>query len=185
MKKEILEWAVAIGIAVVLIVVIRAFLFVSFTVDGESMDPTLEDGDRVVVNKFIDNFSGYDMDDLIVFNSNIGPAYVKRIIGTEGDTVEMVDKQVYVNGEAVDQDYITHTGDSYLDDFELSELPSGDGDNNSEAVEEIPEGKLLVLGDNRPVSRDSRDFGLIDEDDVIGKVQLRYWPFNEIAVNFD
>lgn len=185
MKKEIVEWLVAIVIAVVLIFAIRTFLFVSFTVDGESMDPTLEDGDRVIVNKFIDNFNGYDMDDLIVFNSEAGPAYVKRVIGEAGDTVEMIDKQVYVNGEAVNQDYVAHTGDSYLDNFILSDLPSGSGDDSEVGVDEIPEGKLLVLGDNRPVSRDSRDFGLVDEEEVIGKVQLRYWPFNEIAVNFD
>src|SRR5699024_6572155 len=100
MLKEIKEWLIAIVVAVVLILIIRQFLFVSFTVDGLSMDPTFEDGDKVVVNKFIDNFTDYETGDVIVFNSEKGPAYVKRVIGTPGDTVRMEDKQVYVNGEA-------------------------------------------------------------------------------------
>ncbi len=177
MLKEIKEWLIAIIVAVVLIIIIRQFLFVSFTVDGLSMDPTFDDGDKVVVNKFIDDFSGYDTGDVIVFHSEKGPAYVKRVIGTPGDTVRMEDKQVYVNGEPLEEDYVTHTEDSYMDNFTLADM-GVEGDT-------IPEGKLLVLGDNRPVSRDSRDFGLVDQSEVIGKVQLRFWPLNDIAVNFD
>lgn len=177
MKKEILEWVMAIVIAIVLIFVIRTFLFVSYSVDGESMDPTLADGDRVIVNKFIEYFNDNSLDDLVVFNSEEGPAYVKRVIATEGDSVEMVDKQVFVNDEPLDQSYVTHNEDTYMDNFTLEDL--------GVEAEEIPEGHLLVLGDNRPVSRDSRDFGLIEEDDVVGKVQLRYWPLNEIAINFE
>lgn len=176
MIKEIREWAVAIIIAIVVIVVIRMFLFVSFSVDGLSMDPTLEDGDRVVVNKFIYDISDVERDDVIVFNSNEESAYVKRVIGVPGDTVEMVDRTVYVNGEPLQEDYVVRQGESYMDNFTLSEL-GVEGD-------VIPEGQYLVLGDNRPVSRDSRDFGLITEDSIIGEIQLRYWPLNEIAIDF-
>ena len=94
MAKEIREWAVAILIAIVVIAVIRIFLFVSFSVDGLSMDPTLEDGDRVVVNKFIYDLTDIEQDDVIVFNSNKDSAYVKRVIGVPGDNVEMVDRTV-------------------------------------------------------------------------------------------
>ncbi|MBY8909251.1 signal peptidase I [Salinicoccus roseus] len=177
MKKEIGEWLVAILIAVVLIVLIRSFLFVSYTVDGLSMDPTFEDEDRVVVNKLMDNFGEYETGDVVVFNSEAGPAYVKRIIGTPGDTVTMEDKQVYVNGEPLEEDYVVHRTDSYMDNFTLQDL--------GVEGETIPEGQYLVLGDNRPLSRDSRDFGTVDESQIIGEVQLRFWPFNRIAVNFD
>ncbi|WP_020007794.1 signal peptidase I [Salinicoccus albus] len=177
MKKEIREWIIAIAVAVVLILVIRTFLFVSYTVDGLSMDPTFEDGDRVVVNKFIYNFTDYDTGDVIVFNSEEGPAYVKRVIGTPGDTVRMDDKQVYVNDEAIDEDYLVHTQDSYMDNFTLQELGVEGGT--------IPEDHILVLGDNRPVSRDSRDFGLVDNSQVVGEVQLRFWPLNEISIGFN
>ncbi|MCG1010067.1 signal peptidase I [Salinicoccus sp. ID82-1] len=177
MKKEIGEWLVAIIVAVVLIIVIRSFLFVSYTVDGLSMDPTFEDEDRVVVNKFMQHFSEYETGDVVVFHSEAGPAYVKRIIGTPGDTVTMEDKQVYVNGEPLEEDYVVHTEDTYLDNFTLPEL-GVDG-------ETLPEDKYLVLGDNRPVSRDSRDFGTVDESQIVGEVQLRFWPLNRIAVNFE
>lgn len=176
MAKEIREWAIAIVIAIIVVVVIRMFLFVSFTVDGDSMDPTLVDGDRVVVNKFIYELTDMEQDDVIVFNSQEDSAYVKRVIGIPGDHVEMVDRVVYVNGEPLEEDYVVHQGESYMDNFTLSDL----------GVEEetIPEGHYLVLGDNRPISRDSRDFGLITEDSVIGEVQLRFWPLNELAINF-
>lgn len=177
MLKEIKEWLVAIVVAVVLIILIRQFLFVSFTVDGLSMDPTLEDGDKVVVNKFIDNFTDYETGEVIVFHSEKGPAYVKRVIGTPGDTVRMEDKQVYVNDEPITEAYLTHTEDTYMDNFTLDDM-GVEGDT-------IPEGKLLVLGDNRPVSRDSRDFGLVDQSEVIGDVELRFWPLNDISINFD
>lgn len=176
MVKEIREWAVAILIAIVVIAVVRMFLFVSFSVDGLSMDPTLEDGDRVVVNKFIYDIADIEQDDVIVFESGQDTAYVKRIIGGPGDTVEMADRTVYLNGEALGEDYAVHQGESYMDNFTLSDL-GVEGDT-------IPEGHYLVLGDNRPVSRDSRDFGLITEDSIIGEVQLRFWPLNEIAIDF-
>lgn len=177
MKKEILEWLVAIAAAVILIVVIRTFFFVSYTVDGLSMDPTFQDGDRVVVNKIMDNFTDYDYEDVIVFDSEMGPAYVKRVIGTPGDSVEMEDKQVYLNGEALEEDYVVHTDDSYMDNFTLGDL--------GVEGETIPEDHYLVLGDNRPISRDGRDFGVIHEDSIVGEVALRFWPLNEIAINFD
>ncbi len=176
MKKEILEWVMAIAVAIILIIVIRAFFFVTYTVDGLSMDPTLKDGDRVVVNKFMDNFTDYEHPEVIVFDSEMGPAFVKRVIGTPGDTVEMQDKQVYINGEAIEEDYVVHTEDSYMDNFTLGDL-GVEGD-------VIPEDHYLVLGDNRPVSRDARDFGLIHEDSIVGEVQLRFWPLNEIAISF-
>lgn len=176
MAKEIREWAVAILIAIVVIAVIRMFLFVSFSVDGLSMDPTLEDGDRVVVNKFIYDLTDVEQDDVIVFNSNEDSAYVKRVIGVPGDNVEMVDRKVYLNGEPLQEDYVVHQGESYMDNFTLNDMGTEEG--------EIPEGHYLVLGDNRPISRDSRDFGLITEDSIIGEVQLRFWPLNEIAIDF-
>jgi signal peptidase I len=176
LAKEIREWIVAILIALAVVILVRIFLFTTYSVDGLSMDPTLEDGDRVIVNKFIYDISDIDRDDVIVFDSHQDASYVKRVIGVPGDTVEMKDRVVYVNGEALREDYVVHQGETYLDNFTLETL-GVEGDT-------IPEGQYLVLGDNRPVSRDSRDFGLISESDIIGEVQLRFWPFNEIAIDF-
>ncbi|MCK1976351.1 signal peptidase I [Jeotgalicoccus huakuii] len=176
MLKEIREWLIAIAIALVVVVVIRMFLFTTYSVDGLSMDPTFEEGDRVIVNKFIYDIADVERDDIVVFDSHNDAAYVKRIIGVPGDNVEMRDRVVYVNGEPIEEDYVVHQGETYMDNFTLESL----------GVEEetIPEGQYLVLGDNRPISRDSRDFGLITEEDIIGEVQLRFWPFNEIAIDF-
>src|SRR5699024_12599598 len=99
MLKEIKEWLVAIMVAVVLIVIIRQFLFVSFTVDGISMDPTFEDGDGVVVNKFMDHCTDYERGDVIVFNYEKWSADVKGVLGTSGDTVRMEAKKSYVHGD--------------------------------------------------------------------------------------
>lgn len=176
MLKEIREWIVAIVIALVVVVVIRMFLFTTYSVDGLSMDPTFEEGDRVIVNKFIYNLTDVERDDIVVFDSHNDAAYVKRVIGVPGDTVEMRDRVVYVNGEPLEEDYVVHQGETYMDDFTLETL-GVEGDT-------IPEGQYLVLGDNRPISRDSRDFGLISDEDIIGEVQLRFWPFNEIAIDF-
>lgn len=89
----------------------------------------------------------------------------------------MEDKLVYVNGEPINETYVYYTNDSYMDDFTLEDL-GVDG-------EEIPEDEYLVLGDNRPLSRDSRDFGLIERESIIGEVQLRFWPLNQMTVNFN
>ncbi len=176
-KKELIEWGITILIAAVIVIVVRTFLFDSFKVDGLSMDPTFKDGDRVIVNKIQDSFTDYDNGDLIVFYSQAGPPYVKRIIGVPGDNVEMVEKLVYVNGEPLNESYVYYTNDSYLDNFTLEDL-GVDGDS-------IPEDYYLVLGDNRPLSRDSRDFGLIERDSIIGEVQLRFWPLNNMTINFN
>ena len=80
MAKEIREWIVAILIALAVVILVRMFLFTTYSVDGLSMDPTLEDGDRVIVNKFIYDISDIDRDDVIVFDSHQDASYVKRVI---------------------------------------------------------------------------------------------------------
>lgn len=176
-KKELIEWGITILIAAVIVIVVRTFLFDSFKVDGHSMDPTFKDGDRVIVNKIQDRFTDYENGDLIVFRSEEGPPYVKRIIGIPGDTVTMEEKLVYVNDEPINETYVYYTNDSYMDNFTLEDLGVD--------AEEIPEDNYLVLGDNRPLSRDSRDFGLIERESIIGEVQLRFWPLNKMTVNFN
>lgn len=175
MLKEIKEWVITIVIALIVVVVVRTFLLTQFVVEGASMAPTFIDGDRVFVSKISYNLHDVDHGDVIVFDSNEGDAYIKRVVGVPGDYVEMKDKEVYVNGEHVDETYVSYKEDSYSDNFTLENL-GVDG--------EIPEGEYLVLGDNRPVSKDSRQFGLIEDEQIIGKVFIRFWPFSEITMNF-
>lgn len=175
MLKEIREWVVTIVVALVVVFLVRQFLLTQFVVDGASMAPTFIDGDRVFVSKVSYKMHDVEHGDIVVFDNKEGEAYIKRVIGVPGDDVKMVDKEVYVNGERIDESYVSYKGNSYLDNFELTDL----GVNG-----EIPEGQYLVLGDNRPVSKDSRQFGLIEDDQIIGKVVLRFWPFSEISNDF-
>ncbi|CAD2073265.1 signal peptidase I [Phocicoccus pinnipedialis] len=176
MLKEIRDWAISFLVAVVIILVIRYFLFAQYVVDGSSMENTFHDNERVIVNKFLYNFADLKHSDVIVFDAGHEQAYIKRVIGLPGDTIEMKDGIVYVNGEAIDEPYVKEYENSYRDNFTLETL-GVDGD-------KIPDEQYLVLGDNRAVSKDSREIGLVSEDDIIGKVQLRFWPFSEFTTDF-
>ncbi|MCE4955755.1 signal peptidase I [Macrococcoides caseolyticum] len=184
MKKEIIEWFIAIIVALALIFVINQFLFVTYTVKGDSMDPTLKDGEKVIVNKIGYATGKMDKGDVLVFHADEKSDYVKRVIGTSGDTVQYRDDELLVNGKKVDEPYleenkVAKTNILLTENFSVKDLVNAKGKNV------IPKGKLLVLGDNREVSKDSRYFGLIDEDQVVGEVALRYWPFNSFHYNFD
>ncbi|WP_278926417.1 signal peptidase I [Staphylococcus auricularis] len=185
MKKEITEWIVAIGVALIIIVLVTNFVVKSYTIKGDSMDPTLKDGEHVIVNMIGYNLGGLEKGNVIVFHADESSDYVKRVIGMPGDKVEYKKDQLYVNDKKVDEPYLDYNKKrkqvEYItaNDLDVSSLPNSNGE------EKIPKGKLLVLGDNREVSKDSRSFGLINEDQVVGKVSLRFWPINNFKVNFN
>ncbi|MGG0719168.1 signal peptidase I [Robertmurraya massiliosenegalensis] len=179
-KKEGLEWVKAIGIGLIIFVFIRAFFFSNYVVEGESMMPTLQDGNKLIVNKIGFQIEDLERFDVIVFHANKEEDFVKRIIGLPGDTLEYKDDQLYVNGKKVDEPYL----DKYryqgltrrlTEDFTLLEKTG---------EEVVPEGKLFVLGDNRLGSWDSRQFGFISVEQVVGKVNLRYWPLDHMGISF-
>ncbi|MCU7556404.1 signal peptidase I [Macrococcus capreoli] len=184
MKKEILEWLIAIVVALALIFVVNQFLFVTYTVKGSSMDPTLKDGEKVIVNKIGYTLGDIHKGDIIVFHADKQYDYVKRVIGRAGDTVEYKEDDLFVNGKKVEEPYleenkIAKTNILLTENFSVKDLV------NTKGKDTIPKGKLLVLGDNREMSKDSRFFGLINEKDVVGEVTLRYWPFSAFHYNFD
>ncbi|WP_436855283.1 signal peptidase I [Staphylococcus caeli] len=184
MRKEIVEWIISIAVAVALVALIVNFVAKPYTVKGDSMDPTLKDGERVIVNLFSQKFKGLEKGNVIVFHATKENDYVKRIIGTPGDNVQYKDDQLFVNGKKVKEPYLDynekHKQVNYITgSFKTKDLNQVDGKNK------IPKGKLLVLGDNREVSKDSRSFGLIDEDQVVGKVSFSFWPLNEMKFGFN
>ncbi|AVP36629.1 signal peptidase I [Staphylococcus felis] len=184
MKKETVEWIISIGLAILIVGVLYAFVIKPYNVKGDSMFPTLKDGERVIVNKLSKTFGHLDNGNVIVFHANESDDYVKRIIGKPGDHVEYKDDQLYLNGKKVDEPYLDYNEkhksyDKITGDFDSQELPGSDGE------AKIPNDKYLVLGDNREVSKDSRAFGLIDEDQIVGTVSLRFWPFNKFKINFN
>lgn len=178
--NEGLEWFKTIGIAIVLAVFFRTFFFSSYIVDGESMMPTLEDGNLLIVNKIGYEIGELKRFDVIVFHATSEDDYVKRIIGLPGDKIEYKDDVLYINGLAYDEPYldkykINLKNTNLTEDFTLKDLTGS---------EIVPNNSIFVLGDNRQGSYDSRYFGFVPINEVVGKVNLRYWPMNEININF-
>ena len=167
-QKEIFEWVQAIVIAVVLALIIRTFIFTVVRVDGQSMEPTLQHNDRMIVWRL-----GYEPShgDIVIFNP---PGYdknvywVKRVIATEGQHVEIdyATNSVYVDGEKLDETYL---GEEMLPQSTLTEV-------------DVPENNVFVLGDNRNHSTDGRIIGPIDKGQIIGKAVWRFWPLNKLTI---
>jgi signal peptidase I len=128
-------------------------------VDGDSMLPTMVSGEYVVINRLSYRFGSPQPGDIIVFHYPLDPKeeYIKRVIGLPGDSVEVQNGIVYVNGQALVEDYIN---------IKM----------NYTGKWEVPSGELFVLGDNRNNSSDSHDWGTVPMDYVIGKAILVYWP---------
>ncbi len=185
MKKEIMEWIVAIAVALALIFAIKTFVGKPYTIKGDSMDPTLKDSERVMVNIIGYKIGGVKKGNVIVFHANNTDDYVKRVIGIPGDSVEYKNDTLYVNGKKQQEPYLNYNEkrkqiEYITGTFKTKDLPNANPKSNV-----IPKGKYLVLGDNREVSKDSRSFGLIDKDQIVGKVSFRFWPFNEFKSNFN
>ncbi|WP_342525843.1 signal peptidase I [Chryseomicrobium sp. FSL W7-1435] len=177
-KNEVWEWAKAILIAFSIAAIIRFFLFTPIVVDGESMMPTLRDGDRMVVNKI-----GYDIGtperfEIVVFHAPEQKNYIKRIIGLPGDSIAYEDDQLYINGEAVDEPYL----DEYKEEISEGTLTEDFTLEERTNLTEIPEGYFFVMGDNRRYSKDSRIIGLVPEDEIIGTTSLIFWPLQDFSI---
>ena len=164
-KTEIKEWVQSALIAIVLAFIIKMFLFDFVLVQGSSMFPTLEEGDRLIVNKIGYTIGEPDYGDIVILSYSDNIEYVKRVIAEAGDTVEILDMMVYVNGIVLDEDYISPEP---YEDFKAVTVPVG---------------SYFVMGDNRANSSDSRfsSLGFVEEKDIDGKVIFRLWPFNSIG----
>lgn len=163
--KELREWVISISAAVIMALMIRTFIVELYVVDGPSMKPTLQNAERLVVNKFIYYVREPHKGEIIVFRypSDTSRDFIKRVIATAGDTIEIKDGRVYVNDQLQREDYILEKT--------RSEYPKAT----------IPEGTVFVMGDNRNNSEDSRfsDVGFVPLDLVKGKAVLIFWPTDE------
>ncbi len=166
-------------LTLVIFFVIQTFIAQPYQVQQQSMERTLEPGQYVLVDKLTPRFDAYDRGDVVVFNppetwTNDDTPFIKRVIGVAGDTVEVRDDGiVYVNGTALDEPY------TYTNDEGVPEPTEAGADQNSWVV---PAGELFVMGDHRQRSADSRVFGTIPIDNVIGRAFLRYWPISTFGV---
>ncbi|MFQ3543818.1 signal peptidase I [Halobacillus rhizosphaerae] len=165
--------------ALLLALFLRYFIFASYIVDGKSMEPTLYDGNLLMVNKVAYDWHEINRQDVIVFHANEREDYVKRVIGIAGDEISFKNDKLYVNGKEVSEHYLDplrpHDGEPFTENFTLQEVTEED---------RVPAGKIFVMGDNRRDSLDSRYFGYVSIEKVVGKVDVRYWPVSQLALQF-
>ncbi|MDX8045745.1 signal peptidase I [Gracilibacillus sp. S3-1-1] len=177
-KKRIWQIVRIVIFASLLTIFFRSYLFASYAVNGKSMEPTLYDGNLLMVNKMVYDMMDINRFDVIVFHANETEDYVKRVIGIPGDEITYSDDVLYVNDEPVDEPYLEpyrEQVERLTEDLTLEDL-------TGETT--VPEGQLFVLGDNRTKSYDSRDIGFVDQGSVVGKVDIRYWPVSDINFTF-
>ena len=161
-KSEVKEWVQSISFAIIVAFVIKFFIFDFAYVDGQSMYPTLDGGDRLIVSKFTYFLNEPDYGDIVILHYKQNVEYVKRVIGKSGDSLEIVDNVVYRNGKALTESYIN---DEPYPDFPLTT---------------VPDNSYFVMGDNRAHSSDSRSpsLGFVNRSAIIGKVVFRMLPLS-------
>lgn len=175
--RSLIEWVAIIAISVLAMLGVRTFILEPYIVPTGSMESTIEIGDQVFAQKVTTNLNiAPEAGDIIVFRNPDGSSdhdvLVKRVIATAGQTVDFADGQVVVDGQPLEESYTT--GGSWP----LASVAPG---TLISYPYEVPEGCLWVMGDNRENSADSRYFGAVSQDDVIGVVVLRYWPLNRFG----
>lgn len=161
--RELLE---SVLIAAAITAVIFIFIGRPFWIPSESMQPTLNPGDRVIALKVGYYFEAPQRKDIVVFHLPTDPKQilVKRLIGLPGDTVEVRSGYALINGTPLDEPYVRYPGGP---DY---------------GPTKIPEGQYLVLGDNRGNSGDSRFWGFVPRKSIIGRAQLRFWPLSRLGI---
>jgi signal peptidase I len=167
--RSLVEWVVVIVGALAVAMVLRAVLFQAYWIPSESMEPTLQRDDRVLVNRLSYRVGDIGRGDVVVFARPPGQPdsgikdLIKRVIALEGETVEGRNGQVVVDGTALDEDYLADGP------------PIGDF-----GPVVVPENHVFVMGDNRNNSVDSRVFGPIDDDSIIGRAFVLFWPLDRL-----
>jgi signal peptidase I len=182
----LIEVVTTVVLAIVLFFVIQTFVVQTFQVKMDSMEPTFQPDQHLLVDKLTPRFDDYSRGDVIVFHPPTGQRradsstcangsyddsatpYIKRVIGVAGDHVEVRAGGVWINGVRLNESYISPDGNT----DPLTALTSWD----------VPTGCLFVLGDHRSVSQDSRVFGLIQSSEVIGRAWLRFYPIDTLGL---
>jgi signal peptidase I len=182
-SRWILELAIVVVVAIVVAVLLRTFVVATYSIPSGSMEPTLQVGDRIVVDKLSYHLHGVDRANIVVFSTPrheacAGPRVsdlVKRVIGLPGETISVSGGRVYIDGKLLPEPWLPATGraDTYpgpsLEPYSLH-YPF-----------RIPNGDVYVMGDNRTASCDSRYWGPVPESTIVGKVDLRIWPFTRLG----
>ena len=173
MKEFIKEWGSYLLIIIV-IVLLRKYIITPVIVKGTSMEPNLENNQILLLSKISYKLTDIKRFDIVVIQED-NDYIIKRVIGLPGETLEYQDNKLYINDEEIKDPYAKNK----TTDFDVEDICEIRNDNCTMI---IPEDKYIVLGDNRKVSADSRTKGLINKNEIIGKVVFRLWPLNKIKV---
>ncbi len=187
--NEIWQWTKAILAAVIIALIVRGFIFEPVLVDGPSMEDTLHTGEKLILYKLGSFFSPPKKGDIVVVEINEGKFvflrflnksdfakkvlptfikevdYIKRVIAVEGDVIDISDGYVYINNEKLDEPYVLQTGMTFIR-TDVIDFPYS-----------VREGEVIVFGDNRVNSKDSREIGPVPLSSIKGKAVYRIWPF--------
>lgn len=177
-KNEGWEWIKALLIAFGLAAIIRIFFFTPIVVDGISMMPTLEHGDRMIVNKIGYTIGEPNRFDIVVFHAPEQKDYIKRVIGLPGDRVEYRDDTLYINDKKYEEPYL----DQYKAEVQDGPLTEDFTLQDKIFMDTVPDGHVFVMGDNRRKSKDSRHIGAVPIDEIIGSTKLVFWPIKEFGI---
>jgi signal peptidase I len=160
-------WLRDLVIALAISSFVIIFLYQPVKVDGISMMPSLDDQERIFVNKFVYKLEPIERGDVVVFRYPRDPSknFIKRVIAVAGDHVRIVSGQVYVNGQPLREDYVS---EAYADQKSMGEIV-------------VPPHTYFVLGDHRNMSSDSREFGPVDSPLIYGKAVFGYWPMDKMG----
>jgi signal peptidase I len=167
LRRELRSWGRDLVIALSLAVVIIIFFYQPVKVEGTSMTPLISDQERIFINKFVYRFEPIERGDVVVFWYPLdrSKSFIKRVVGLPGDTVEIREGQVYVNGKYLPEPYV----------------PPESADMNNFSPTRIPKGEYFVMGDHRISSNDSRIFGPVPRNFIYGKAVFAYWPVDHFG----
>lgn len=177
------EWGPVLIAAVAIALFTRLVLVQAYHIPSLSMAPTLQEGDRVIVNRLSYQFGDIERGQVIVFSKppnqpSEANDLIKRVIGLPGETLQFRDGEVYVDGLLVQEPYLAQQNSTRPRSFSI---PGCAQENLSPDVCTVPEGYVFMMGDNRTGSQDSRTFGPISVDTVVGRAFLRVWPLADVG----
>ena len=167
LRRELRSWTRDLAVALALALAIIIFLYQPVKVEGTSMAPLLSDQERIFINKFVYKFEPIERGDVVVFWYPLdrSKSFIKRVVGLPGETIEIRDGRLYVDGRELREPYVPA---SYLDD---SNYPP----------RKIPPDQYFVMGDHRDSSNDSRMFGTVPREYIYGKAVFAYWPMGDFG----
>ncbi len=167
LRRELRSWTRDLAVALGLAIVVMIFLYQPVKVEGTSMNPLLSDQERIFINKFVYRFEPIERGDVVVFWYPLdrSKSFIKRVVGLPGETIEIRDGHLYINGDELADQYV----------------PPGYIDSSNYGPREIPPGEYFVMGDHRDSSNDSRVFGPVPRSFIYGKAVFAYWPVDHFG----